>query len=403
MQCVHAEAMIILKYFHKCFYTFMRILIMPWFATFGHYRWKVYKPQSHTYIVMTNHNTNYDFFLTGLSFRRHMYYVASEAILRKGFAGKIVKFLADPIPRKKGSSGKSAADEIVRRLRAGNNVCMAVEGNRSFSGESGWVSGANAPLIRKSGAGLITYRIHGGYFESPRWSKRQRPGPIWGETVREYTPEEIAGMTDDEITAAIRSGIYVNAYEDQAQCRRRYRSKAPAENLETALFLCPKCYAFSSLHSAGSRFACHACGMQLSFDEYGYFTAPSGKKPPFTTVLDWSRWQTNYLRSVLPQKSDRSAVLFRDDQLDLYAVSEGRPSRIIATGSFTLYPDRLCFCAEDMTLEFPLAEITHMSVFLMNTLLFTAAGNYYEVKSKVRYSALKYLICWRLLIGKDYV
>lgn len=395
--------MFFLKYFRKCFYAFMRVLIMPWFATFGHYRWQVYKPRSRTYIVLTNHNTNYDFFLTGLSFRRHMYYVASESILRKGFAGRLVKFFADPIPRRKGASGQSAADEILRRLRAGDNVCMAVEGNRSFSGESGWVSGANAPLIRESGAGLITYRIHGGYLESPRWSKTQRPGPIWGETVREYTPEEIAGMTDDEITAAIRSGIYVNAYEDQAQCRRRYRSKAPAENLETALFLCPECHAFSSLHSAGSSFACQACGMQLSFDEYGYFTAQAGGKPPFTTVLDWSRWQTDFLRTLLPQEKGSSAALFADDQLELYVLGDGQAKEKIGTGRLTLCPDRLCFHSEETALEFPLAEITHMSIFLTNTLLFTASGSYYEVKSGTHYSALKYLICWRLLIGKDYV
>ena len=81
--------MIFLKYFRKCFYAFMRVLIMPWFATFGHYRWQVYKPRSRTYIVLTNHNTNYDFFLTGLSFRRHMYYVASESILRKGLQASL--------------------------------------------------------------------------------------------------------------------------------------------------------------------------------------------------------------------------------------------------------------------------------------------------------------------------
>ena len=382
--------------FHRAFYALMRILVAPYFATLGRYRWRVYRPKSSRYIVLTNHNTNYDFFLTGLSFRAHMYYVASEAILRHGLGGRLVKLLSDPIPRKKGASGKDAADEILRRLKNGSNVCMAVEGNRSFTGETGWISPANAPLIRASGAGLITYRIHGGYFASPRWSAQQRRGRIWGELVREYTPSELAAMTDAELTEAIRRDIYVNAYDDQAKHRYKYKGKAPAEHLETALFLCPECKRFSTLHSAGATLRCEACGLSATYDDFGYLHAA-----PFETVLAWSDWQRAYLQDFLPTtREDCDRPIFSDSQVRLYAV--GHHAAPLVEGSITLYPDRLCFSDGARECAFPLRDITHFSIYLTCNILFTAAGSYYEVKPQRPYSALKYLICWRFLTGRDY-
>lgn len=392
-----------MKTFHKIFYSFMRFCITPYFAVFGRYRWHVYKPKSKNYIVLTNHNTNYDFFLTGLSLPRHMYFVATEAIMRLGWVSSVIRFLADPIPRKKGASGDDTAEEIIRRLKAGANVCMAVEGNRSFDGQTGWISAANAPMVRKSGAGLITYRLHGGYFVNPRWSKQQRRGPMWGEVVREYTPDEIAALSDEELTDIIRRDIYVNAYEDQERCPRPYHCKAAAETLETALFLCPECHRFSTLKSRENSFSCRKCGLTVTLDEYGYFHGNADEKVPFSTILDWSLWQRDYLKEYLPQvKEQTDMVLFGDEHIRLCIVVPEKGAVPVGTGCFTVYPNRLVFSDGVNTREFALDQISHMAVSLTNTLLFTAEREYFQAKSKEPYSALKYMICWRLLRGKEY-
>lgn len=387
---------------HKVFYQIFRLLAAPYFFAFN-YRWKVFVPKSKTYLVLTNHNTNWDFFLFGLTMRRHMYFVASEHIYRRGFVSRLIRFLGAPIPRKKGASGDEAAALILERLRQGQNVCMMAEGNRSFSGETGWISPRNAALVRESGAGLVTLRLHGGYFQNPRWSTEVRRGPSWGEAVHEYTPADIAAMTDEELTEAIRSDLYVNAYDDQAQRRGRYRCRRPAEKLETALFLCPDCGRFSTLRSEGDRFLCEGCGMDLRFNEYGYFepAAEKGRPAPFDTVLAWDRWQQKALRERLAQPNG-GEPLFTDRGLRLSLVEPGKRTSERLSGELRLYRDRLELTNGRESIRFPVASVEKISVVLRDTLLFTAAGQYWELRPEKPISALKYLIAVRLLQGKAY-
>ena len=111
-----------------------------------------------------------------------------------------------------------------------------------------------------------------------------------GRMVREYTPDELKKMTSEEITKAIERDLYVNAYEEQKEECIPYTGKNLAHNLETALYRCPECNKIDSLKSEGDRFYC-SCGLDLTYNEYGFFTSNTEKEPVFMTVLDWVRWQ----------------------------------------------------------------------------------------------------------------
>lgn len=386
--------------FHCIFYQFMRLLITPYFYLNG-YRWKKHKQRSKTCLILTNHNTNWDFFLFGLCLHRHMYFVASEHIYRLGFVSKIIKFLGAPISRKKGASGDETVEKINEQLRKGHNVCMMAEGNRSFSGETGWISPRNAKIAKESGAGLITVTVHGGYFVNPRWASEKRKGPTRGTVVREYTPEELAAMTEEEVTEAIRRDLYVNAYDDPAMEPAAYTCSHPAEHLETALFLCPVCGSTSGLASEGARFFCRDCGLSLRFTPEGRFAADRGE-PPFTTVLDWDRWQQGTLRARTEGAEDLQEPLFRDTEIRLGRVLPGRGTEPAAAGTLALYRDRL-EVSGDCTLSFPVSRIEKISVALTDTMLFTADGCYYEIKCVRPFAAVKYLMAVRFLQKKEYV
>lgn len=386
--------------FRHGFYRFMRALITPYFATFGRYSWKRYKPKSKNYLVLTNHNTNYDFFLIGLSFRRHMYYVASEHILRLGLASWFIRNLADPIPRKKGSDSSETVNRILERLHAGENVCMMVEGNRSFNGTTGWISPNNVPLIRKSGAGLITYVIHGGYFVNPRWSTKQRKGRMWGEVVNEYTPEMLASMSDEEIIQALRSDIYVNAYDDQAEKMYTYKNRNPAEDLETALFICPECHSMADMKSSGNRFYCAKCGSSQTFNYYGYFENGSS----FKTIYDWDRFQRGYLKEYIASlPEDYAEPIFTDNEIILSQVNDDHTTVPVLTGEMKLYKNRISLSDGSTTVEIPISDIHHMAVAMEAKLMFSTPDTYYQAISEKPYSALKYLMSWYYLRGKDYI
>lgn len=391
-----------MKTFHKIFYALLRILITPYFRFIARFRWKTYKPKSKNYLVLTNHNTNWDFFFFGLSLRRQMYFVASEHIFRLGFRSKLIKFLADPIPRKKGASGAETTEAILKRLREGDNVCMMAEGNRSFNGRTGFISPRTAQLAKDSGTGLITLRIHGGYFVNPRWSSEKRRGPVSGEVVNEYTAEQLRGMSLDEINEAICRDLYVNAYDDQAASPAKYACRRPAEHLETALFVCPECKAFSALRSEKSRFYCKNCGMTLCLNDYGYFESIDGEKPVFDTILEWDEWQIGFLRERLADVG-RDEKLFSDEGLRLTSVKDGENDVLIKSGTLAMYGDRLEMNDGDQSFSFCVERIEKISVALTSTLLFTYNGGYYEIKAAKPYSAVKYMIASRLLAGKKYI
>ena len=67
-------------------------------------------------LILSNHVTDFDPFLVGLSFPSHMYFVAGENVLRMGFLSKIAVRYASLIQRVKGTTDAEAALQILRTL-----------------------------------------------------------------------------------------------------------------------------------------------------------------------------------------------------------------------------------------------------------------------------------------------
>ena len=353
-------------------------------------------------LVLTNHNTNWDFLYFGASFSKHMYYVASEHIFRTGFVSKAIKFLVSPVARKKGASSAETISEIKARLSKGYNVCMMADGNRSFSGETGYISPATATLVKECGAGLATYRLHGGYFVNPRWSHTTRKGRIWGEIVGYYTAEQLAEMSNEQVYDILCSDLYVNAYEDQKEKNYSYRSKAPAETLETALFSCPHCGGFNCLKSRGEELVCESCGNELVFSDKGYFTGKDGSTPEYADILSWSEWQKQHLKKHI-EKLGPEDLIRTDEGARLFLVHPKEGKVLQLEGRMALYKDRLVFTGADgAEKSFPAKSIKSLAVILVNTMLFTAEDGYYEVKLPLAASALHYMISYYYINGKEY-
>ena len=212
------------------------------------------------YIVVCNHVTDWDPLLVGAAFRRQMYFLASEHIMRLGFVSRLLDWLVHPIVRQKGGSAAGAVKEMLRALKAGCSVAFFPEGNRSWDGVTRDFPASTGKLVKAGGVSLVTFRLRGGYLSSPRWSgDTARRGELRGELVKVYTPEELKGMSALQINAAIARDIHVDAYEDQRSRPVLYRGKRLAENLETLLFICPKCFARGTLRSEDDRFVCGRC------------------------------------------------------------------------------------------------------------------------------------------------
>ena len=286
-------------------------------------------------LILSNHVTDFDPILVGLSFSEHMYYVAGENVLRMGFLSKLVARYASIIQRVKGTTDAEAALQILRTLRKGRNVCMFAEGNRTFTGETLPIAPATAKLVKLSRSTLVTYRLTGGYLSTPRWSTHRRKGRMTGAVVGVYPPDEIKKMSEREIAELLARDLYENAYQRQAQAPVAFRGKALAETLETALYLCPKCHRIDTLHSQRDRFCCD-CGLTLTLDEYGFF---QGDDLPFKTPLEWDRWQEQEMEKLAHALGDEPA--FFDEDQTLNRKEDDHSLTVLTTGRMALYRDRL--------------------------------------------------------------
>ncbi len=391
----------LLKY--RPVFGFVKFIAMQLLKRKVNYHFEKVVPQNHPYIVLANHNTDYDPLMVGVSFPKLLYYVASDFIFRWGFISKVIVFLVDPIPRLKAVTEAQTVKQILKRTKAGANICIFAEGNTSFSGETGPIPASTGKLIKQSGAALITYRLDGGYFSSPRWSSSIRRGRMNGRMVREYSAKEIEAMTADELNEVISKDLYVNAYKVQEENPIDYIGIKLAENLETGLYLCPNCGSLGTLKSEDDAFYC-TCGLHLRYTTKGYFVTKDASPPPFSTVLDWSKWQSTRVVEMAEQMklSTSDQPILSDPNQSLWLISKASKSELVDKGWVQLYKDKLVFIGEDeKEYCFYFNRIFNIAINGQKTLIFsTIDRDSYEIKSDHPRSALKYLEFYEALREK---
>lgn len=342
-------------------------------------------------LILSNHVTDFDPILVGLSFPEHMYYMAGENVMRMGFLSKIVTRYASIIQRVKGTTDAEAALQILRTLRKGRNVCMFAEGNRTFTGETLPIAPATAKLVKMARSTLVTYRLTGGYLSTPRWSTHRRKGRMSGAPVGVYPPEELKKMSEAEIADLLARDLYENAYETQSKAPVAFRGKALAETLETALYLCPKCHRIDTLHSRGDRFSCD-CGLTMTLDEFGFF---QGEDLPFKTPLDWDRWQTGEMEKLAEGLGDEAA--FSDEDQTLNRKEDDHSLTPLTTGPMALYRDRLTI--GDRT--FPLRDLRGIGLIQRQGMVFSTAEGDFAITAERLRCVRKYQTLFEFLKGNN--
>ena len=100
---------------HKHFYTFLRPLVILFLKLKFKYKFKTLKQVPDTYIVISNHVTDYDPLFVGASFPKQMYFLASEHITRWKFLYRFLKYVFEPIIRLKGTVASSTVINILKK------------------------------------------------------------------------------------------------------------------------------------------------------------------------------------------------------------------------------------------------------------------------------------------------
>lgn len=362
---------------HKIFWTVIRCLgsVFLWLK-FG-YRRQTAKNLPGQYIVLSNHTTDFDPLFVGASFKKQMYFVASEHISRWKHAFKFINYLFEPIMRYKGTVASSTVMEVLRKTRAGENVCIFAEGGRNWDGVTAPILPSTGKLVKKAGCALVTYKLVGGYFASPNWSEKgTRRGPVKGSVVNVYTKEQLAAMSAEEVNRIIRADLYEDAYERQLKDPRKYKGKRLAYRMENLAYLCPGCGKIDTLRSEKDSVHCESCGLEFTYDQYGMLHGL-----PFRTVKELAAWQKEQTG-----KSAQRGEGYRSPGGKLYAIAKQR-QELLSEGEISMDGEALRCGGR----ELPLEDVSDMAMHGRHALVFSAGKTYYEMIPAEGCNTLKFL------------
>ena len=376
---------------HVAIYKILMLPVRLFVRVFMHFKTVPVPKIAGPYVVLANHNSDYDVVFVGAAFRRQMYFVAGEHIFRWGFASKLINWAFGPISRAKGSTDASSAMSILRHIRKGYNICMFAEGNCSYNGLTCPIHPTVGKLLKRSGATLVTYRMSGVYLFSPRWAHTLRKGPMTGQCVNVYPPEKLKEMTVEQLNAAVRQDLHEDAFAVQERVMARYRGKRLAEWLETALCICPKCGGIGTLRSEDDRFSC-TCGFSVRYGEYGFF---EGSDLPFRTVTQWDAWQTGKLAELAASAGE--TPLFRDTDMTLYSIAADHSETVAAHGDMWMNSEVLAVGER----RFALKELPQLSIVRQCNMVFSAENEYFEIRGAHPWNARKYVAVHDDLRCKD--
>ncbi len=337
------------------------------------------------YLVLLNHQTTFDQFFVGLSFKGPIYYLATEDIFSNGWISSLIRWLIAPIPMRKQTTDAAAVKNCIRVVREGGTIAVAPEGNRTYSGKTEYMNPAIAPLARKLALPIALYRIEGGYGVQPRWSDGVRKGKMRGYVSRVIEPEEYESLTNDELFTKIEEGLYV----DEGIADGIFCSAHRAEYLERAVYVCPFC-GLSIFESSGNEIECCTCHRKIAYGEDKRLQG-IGFDFPFSFVTEWYDYQKEFVCS-LDTASYITQPLYRDTVSVREVIVYKRKVKMCKKAQVCLYGDRVTVNENtENEIVFRYADVTAMAVLGRNKLNIYHDNHVYQLKGDKRFNALKYV------------
>ncbi len=337
------------------------------------------------YLILLNHQTPFDQFFAGLAFKGPVYYMATEDIFSLGWISSVIRWLVAPIPIKKQTTDANAVMTCIRVAREGGTICIAPEGNRTYSGRTEYMNPAIAGLAKKLRLPIALFRIEGGYGAEPRWSDKVRKGRMHASVVEVISAEEVAALSREELAQRVEKGLYV----DEAVADIPFRSEKRAEYIERMAYVCPFC-GLSTFHSEGNITACTKCGRQI---EYGADKRLKGVgfEFPFPFAAHWYDYQKEFINKLdVTKHTDAPLYRERADVFRVLLYKKKQPMR--QNAELSLYGDRLVLDeGAANALVLPFEEVIAAAVLGRNKLNVYHGDDVYQFKGSKHFNALKYV------------
>jgi 1-acyl-sn-glycerol-3-phosphate acyltransferase len=168
-------------------------------------------------LVISNHQSHFDVFVLGMAVPRPLNYMARSSLFFPPL-GTLIRTVGGFAIRREGI-GAEGLKETLRRLRAGGIVVLFPEGTRSRDGELGPLKPGIAALATRTRVPVVPTAIAGTFEAWPRFHWFPRPHPIRIHFGPPITPEQLAGLDPEAITALLRERILQAHHEARQRLR----------------------------------------------------------------------------------------------------------------------------------------------------------------------------------------
>lgn len=364
---------------HAAVFAFLRFAMAPFLWLRYHYRAEKAPIRKGPCIVLSNHQATMDPFFISKAFPFQLYFYASDDLFNLKVS-PLIRYLAAPIPKSKSVADLKAVMISLRVLREGGAIGITPEGNRTLSGRLWEMGDSVAKLVKTAKVPLVLFNLCGGYGTDPRWGVKIRRGTKFvGRVRRILTPEEYAGMSDEELFGIIKNELDV----DDTLSGERYKSRRRAEYIERALYMCPVCGSIGTIHSHGTGFCCTSCKTEAEYTEDLKISPPVGG---YSRIYEWYEWERQEIvrRILVGEKISDGDILFRE--------SVKLQKKIKLPGNtVTLDKDSLMISGGGAETRYPLAEIDAITAVGKKKFNFYYKGKILQVKGGKRFCAIKYV------------
>jgi len=340
--------------------------------------------KSEKLIILSNHQTDVDFFYVERSFNKPIYPVATETLFSNAFLNWSVPFFLGAIPKKKGEMDLTTTLTMMRYIKAGAPVLLFLEGNRPYGEFQFYINPDIGKQLKRMKANIVIFNIRGGTGTRPRFSFKRRKGKISGGIKKVLKYEDIEKMPDEELSRIIIENLRVF----DSESGELYKSKRRGEYLEREFFICPKCGKMETLVSEGQTVKCSSCGLEVEYTEDLHLKS-SDKSFTFSILNDWYQFQKKYLR-----ENEFKGDIFFDKEVKLFISRPFKRRKLIHTGSIKLTDKELIF---ENNLTIKIEDINQASPCSGKNLSFSTKDESYLIKGSERFNPLKYALMFNKL------
>jgi 1-acyl-sn-glycerol-3-phosphate acyltransferase len=176
-------------------------------------------------LLVSNHLSHFDVFVLGVTVPRSLNYVARSSLFFPPL-GPLIRSVGGFAIRREGI-GAEGLKETLRRLRAGGVVVLFPEGTRSRDGELAPLKPGIAALAARTRVPVVPAAIAGTFEAWPRSRRFPRIHPIRVHFGPPITPEQLAGLEPEAMTALLRERMLQAQGQARQELRRDLGRPAP--------------------------------------------------------------------------------------------------------------------------------------------------------------------------------